>query len=88
MDDSENTSYFIILEVFYCIHSNNIQVAALNYKSLIGKTFDRNTCKMKASSPSSKKVKKITEGNVSIYFSIGCALWFCAPMFCVPDRVR
>ena len=39
------------LKIFYFRHSNNIEVAAWNYKSPIAKILDGNTLKMKATSP-------------------------------------
>ena len=38
----------ILWETSYIGHSNNIQAAVWNYRSLIAKTFDRNILKMKA----------------------------------------
>ena len=67
--------------------SNNIQSAAWNHKSLIAKTFDRNTLKMKAGCKShwgDKQQKTI----FPVVFRLDAQFGFARPFFTSPSNVQ
>ena len=70
------------ITVSYFTHSNNIQVAVWNYESLIAKTFDGNTLKMKAANSYLGNKEQKT---MSIVFPKSKSLFgFARPFFTCP----
>ena len=72
----------ILLRDTYFSHSGNIQVAALNYKSLVENIFDRNTLKQTSLSPI--QVAKNKKQYFQLFLNWKLALVF-TPVFGIPD---